>query len=172
MKAVTICAALAVSAYMDSIFFARVNLFGIRPDMTLAVLVSISVLSGSISGALIGGITGLIMDILFGKLIGLNAIAYMIAGTLGGLFCGKFYADNVIIPTAAAMVCALIKEHIMALSVIVAGGRFSYINMLVGYVLPCVAFTGGISVLVHLIIKPLIIRQSRRYGDRSIGGAK
>lgn len=49
-------------------------------DALLAVVVSAGVLLGSVKGGLLGVGIGLFMDVLFGKCVGLSAIAYMVAG--------------------------------------------------------------------------------------------
>ena len=93
--------------YLDSILFCRLNIGGIRPDALLVVIVSAGVLLGSVKAGIMGVGIGLFMDVLFGPCIGLNAIAYMVAGVTGGLFYQKFYADNVVVPAMVAAVSAL-----------------------------------------------------------------
>ena len=172
MKNLTITIAFAIGIYMDSVLFARLNLSGICPCVTLAVAVSAAVMTGWFSGVAAAGLAGLFMDLMFGKLIGLNAAAFVIAGAAGCMFNNKFYADNIIIPADCAFVCALVREHISAAFVYITGGTFSYIDMLSGYMLPCALLTGGVCMLAHAILRPLIARQSSRYADRHIGGVK
>ena len=38
---------LVIAFYLDTVFFNMLNLYGIRPDLTLAVIVSLGVLAGS-----------------------------------------------------------------------------------------------------------------------------
>lgn len=172
MKHITIFCSLMVSMYMDTIFFGRITILGICPDMTLAVIVSVAVVCGGMTGVVAGGIAGLVMDIVFNKFIGLSAIGYMIAGAVGGLFYRKFYADNFIIPGVTALACSFIKEHIMALSVVIAGGSFQYIEMFAGSVLPSVLLTGGLCMLTHVIIKPILLRNMGRQANKRIGGLR
>ena len=65
MRRLYIVVAMAVGLYLDSVFFAKVNISGIRPDVLMAMAASLGVLLGMKSGAIIGLCTGLIADILF-----------------------------------------------------------------------------------------------------------
>lgn len=153
--------AFLIGIYLDSILFCRLNIGGIRPDALLVVIVSAGVLLGSVKAGIMGVGIGLFMDVLFGSCIGLNAIAYMVAGVTGGLFYQKFYADNVVVPAMVAAVSALLKEHIMMLAVRISGGTFSYFEMLGAYVLPCMLLTVALTMPVHVVLKRALARQVR-----------
>ena len=144
--------------YLDNVFFNIVNVLGIRPDITLVVAVSLGVLLGGGPAALTGLVMGLIADIIFNKLVGPSALIYMLCGIAGGVFYRKFYADNLIIPTATAMVCFFIKEHIMLIVTRLAGGRPPYFMTLVSYILPSLLVTGAACVLIHLFLKHNLFR--------------
>ena len=139
--------AFLIGIYLDSILFCRLNIGGIRPDALLVVIVSAGVLLGSVKAGIMG--------------VGLNAIAYMVAGVTGGLFYQKFYADNVVVPAMVAAVSALLKEHIMMLAVRISGGTFSYFEMLGAYVLPCMLLTVALTMPVHVVLKRALARQVR-----------
>ncbi len=163
---------LLAAVFLDSVLFARLNIMGIRPDCMLALTVSLGVLLGQREGMLVGLLGGLLMDVLFGRAVGLGAMAYMLAGVAGGAFYKKFYADNIIIPSVTAAVCALIKEHLMAVTVLLQGGRFSYLEMFFAYMLPCALLTGGLCALMHLLLKPTLQRQVKKHYDRNAGGIR
>ena len=94
----------------------------------------------------------------------------MLAGVAGGLFYKKFYADYIVIPAATAAICAFGKEHLMALSVRLLGGTFSYFEMFFAYILPCALVTGLFCALTHLVMKPTLQRQIRKHYERHAGG--
>ncbi|MEA4971246.1 MAG: rod shape-determining protein MreD [Candidatus Pelethousia sp.] len=163
---------LLVAIFLDSVLFARLNIMGIRPDCLLALTVSLGVLLGQQEGMLVGLLGGLLTDVLFGRAVGLGAMAYMFAGAAGGAFYKKFYADNVIIPSVTAAACALAKEHLMAVAVRLQGGSFGYFEMLFAYMLPCALLTGGLCALMHLLLKPALQRQVKKHYDRNAGGIR
>ena len=151
MRRAALPIALLIGIYLDSILFCRLNISGIRPDALLAVVVSAGVLLGSVKGGLLGVGIGLFMDVLFGKCVGLSAIAYMVAGA----------ADNVIVPAGVAAASALLKEHIMMLAVRLSGGTFSYAEMVGAYVLPSMLLTVALTMPVHVLLKRALARQVR-----------
>ena len=155
--ALVIAVSIIVCSYLNAAFFTNVNIFGIRPDAILALIVSIGVLLGGLPASIIGLGVGLMMDVFFNKIVGLSAIAYIVSGIAGGIFYKKFYADNVIIPAATAVVSTFFKEHILCLAALLAGARFNYGLMLVAYILPCCLLTGGICILIHMVMKSMLV---------------
>ena len=80
-----------IGMYLDSVLFAKVNIAGVLPDCVLVVIVCMGIQLGATEAAAVGCAAGLVIDILFGKAVGINAIAYMIAGSVGGIFYKKYY---------------------------------------------------------------------------------
>ncbi|MDD3919553.1 MAG: rod shape-determining protein MreD [Eubacteriales bacterium] len=153
--------------YFDSIFFAKLNIAGIRPDVMLAFVVSFSILEGPLMGAVLGGAGGLLMDILFGRALGVYAALYLIAAVAAGVFYGKFYADNVVIPAVTAVIAGIAKDLVLALIVLAMGTKFQFAMLLVQYILPCALSTGVMCLLIHLLLKPMVARQvARRRAER------
>ncbi len=159
MKRIAGVIAILVAIFFDSIFFARVNVYGVAPDVMLAFTVSFAVHAGSLSGAVFGGVGGLFMDMLFGRMLGLNAAIYLVAGLCGGFFHQKFYADNVIVPGITAVTASFLKDAVYALTALLMGGRFHLGWMLVQYMLPAAVVTGGVCMLAHLAFRPVVGRQ-------------
>ena len=153
--------------YFDSIFFAKLNFAGIRPDVMLAFVVSFSILEGPITGALLGAAGGLLMDVLFGRALGVYAAIYLMTAVGAGIFYGKFYADNVIVPAATAVVLGIGKDLLLALMMLAAGVTYSFPRMLVHYILPSALLTGAACLLIHMLLKPMVARQvARRRAER------
>jgi len=159
MKRFMMPLAILICIYLDSLFFNMYNIAGIRPDALLALIASLGLLLGSVKGGILGLCLGLFMDLFFNKYLGLTAIAYMLAGAVGGIFFQKFYADNVIIPSAVAGVFALAKEHILAFAMFASGVRFSYATVLLTYILPCALFSAALCIPLHLWMKKALARQ-------------
>ncbi|MBR4658294.1 MAG: rod shape-determining protein MreD [Clostridia bacterium] len=150
--------------YLDNVLFSLMGLDvggviqGLRPDITLCVIISFGVLLGPAPAALTGAIMGLIADLFFNKLVGPSAIVYMLAGAAGGFFYRKFYADNLIIPTVTCVVSFFIKEHILLVIARIAGARPPYFMTLISHILPCLILTGGVCMLIHLFLKHALFR--------------
>lgn len=149
---------IVVVFYLDNVLLTSLPLRGLRPDLTLAFVVSLGVLTGSVPAAAVGFGMGLLADILFNKIVGLTSLAYMLSGAAAGLFYRKFYADNLIIPTAAAVVCSFIKEHIFMLAAALRGSRPPYFRTLISFIVPCLILTGAFCVLMHLYCKHALFK--------------
>ncbi len=163
---------LMFAMFMDSVIFAKFNILGVVPDCVLAVVVCVGILMGTMDAGLAGCIAGLIIDVLFGKAVGVNALAYMISGMVGGIFYKKYFADNIFIPIATVAVCAFLKENFMAVVTGFIGGSFSYFEMLATYIIPSAVFTAVLCMPVHIYLKPRLLQSSKKRYDRSAGGVK
>lgn len=144
--------------YLDTMLFNFINLYGIRPDVTLALVVSLGVLLGSGPAAATGFVMGLVADIFFNKIVGLSALAYMLSGFAAGLFYRKFFADNIIIPAVTSVACFFIKEHIFLAASLIRGARPPYFMTLATYILPSLLLTGGVCLLLHLFLKKALFK--------------
>ncbi len=174
MRRLYLCLAVLAALYLDSIFFVKINLNGIRPDALLALVAAMSLLLGSKKGALFGLVCGLIADVLYSRMVGLSAIGYMVCGALGGLFYQKYYADNLVIPALVAAVAALFKEHVMALAAKLSGAEYAYFTVLGAYIIPCMLMTVALTMPVHVLMKHIfsgrIRNEKRAMRERSESG--
>jgi len=62
----------------------RISLFGIRPDLTVLVVVSVALRRGSLTGTLVGFLVGLLQDLLVPSTLGMNMLAKSILGFAAG----------------------------------------------------------------------------------------
>ena len=174
MRRLYLCLAVLAALYLDSIFFVKINLNGIRPDALLALVAAMSLLLGSKKGALFGLACGLIADVLYSRMVGLSAIGYMVCGALGGFFYQKYYADNLVIPALVAAVAALFKEHVMALAAKLSGAEYAYFTVLGAYIIPCMLMTVALTMPVHVLMKHIfsgrIRNEKRAMRERSESG--
>lgn len=177
MRRLYIVIAAAAGLYLDSVFFARVNISGLRPDAIMALTASFGVLLGMKGGAIFGLTVGIIADILFAPMVGLSAMGYMFAGLLGGAFYQKYYADNIIIPALVAACGAIFKECIMAVASALSGASFSFFGILGAYILPCALLSAAMCMPLHAIMRRALagqLKTERNYehDTRAQGGAK
>lgn len=177
MRRLYIVIAAAVGLYLDSVFFAKVNIGGIRPDAIMALTASLGVLSGMKNGAVFGVVMGLIADVLFSPMVGISAMGYMFAGMLGGAFYQKYYADNIIIPALVAMCGAIFKDCAMALASAINGAEFGFFTVLGTYILPCAVFTAAMCMPLHALMRralagQLKVEHNYDRDSRAQGGAK
>lgn len=95
---------------INSTVFEYIKLHGVKPDLFIIIIVSISVLRNDIEGALTGFLCGLIRDIFFGKSLGFFAFLYMITGYLCGKPFKYFYRENYFVPMLLCFVSSIFFE--------------------------------------------------------------
>jgi rod shape-determining protein MreD len=78
----------------------------------LILIVVFAILFGRKKGAVIGLIAGLLHDILIGRLLGVNALIYMMIGLGIGSFENKIFKDHAATPIFFALL-ATISYHLM-----------------------------------------------------------
>jgi len=79
-------------------------ILGVVPNISLLVVITISLYKGRLYGGIIGIAIGLIQDILFSPIIGLNAFIFFFAGYLIGLIENKLIKDNTLIPILLSII--------------------------------------------------------------------
>lgn len=148
---------------LESIAFAHGNfLFGIRPDLTIAVIVTLSLVSGPLKGGIYGLVTGLILDMLYGTSIGVTALFYFLIGMLCGMFNRKFYAENRVFPIILAFFAYLFKEACVMVTMLLTKTDFHFIVLMWRYILPGAILTSVITLPVYIIYKRVKQSQLRR----------
>lgn len=169
IRRITPVVAVLICLYLDTIFFPRVNLIGMRPDAMLALTVSYAVCTGYLPGAILAVAGGLASDLIGGTAFGLNAALYLLAALAGGFFYKKFYADNVVVPAVTAIACGFFKDITVGLIRLIGGGNMEFGGLLVKYILPSALMSGLLCVLFHLALKPLVARQIKRQHASHVG---
>lgn len=163
MRKYVVFIACLIAFYLDTVLFPLTGLRSFAPEALFALFVSLGVLIGGGTTALIGGAVGLLADMLFNKYVGLSSAFFIGAALAGGIFHNKFYADNLIIPSVTAAAVMFVKEHIMLIVILIAGGRLNgYMRTLAAHILPASLLTGGLCVLIHLVLRATLFDPRRR----------
>lgn len=162
----TIAIAILICLLLDAVVFAKLNIADIRPDVVIALAVALGITVGSLHAGLICGGIGLLWDIMFYKVIGLNAAIYLLAGLVCGCFFRKFYADNAIIPALLGFCISFVKDNVYAIVVAIGGGGYNYGLLLLTYILPCALFTGIMCIPAYYSLKPLLARYGKYLSEK------
>ena len=76
----------------------HITVFGLMPNLIIIWVVFVGFLSGKEKGLITGLFVGLIQDILFGRLIGLFGLIYMIFGTVSGMLAVNVDHSRLLFP--------------------------------------------------------------------------
>ena len=153
---------IVLNVIFESVVFIKINLFGIRPDTVIAVVIAVALTGGSKQGALYGAFCGAAIDVLFSRYIGMYTLPYMIIGALAGIYYNKYYADNKLFPVLLALPAYVLKEFIMGVQLSIAGVDFSFFHALWRYELPSAVLTAALTAAVYVFLRRQRSEQIRR----------
>lgn len=122
------------------------------PDTLMIIVVSFSLLNGSIAGAVVGFSGGMLQDVVFGKYIGLNSLLYMLVGYIAGIPYKKVYIDQFIIPALIGMAAYVLKELMMILILYIMRMNVPLPISLINKIFPGILYTGIVMVFIHLFM--------------------
>jgi rod shape-determining protein MreD len=100
---------LAVATILQSTLISYIAIGGVKPDLSLIILVFISVRTGSLIGQFSGFTSGLIEDFISLPPLGFFSLIRTIIGFLYGLIRRSFYIDPLFVPILFVIVASLIK---------------------------------------------------------------
>lgn len=115
-----------------------IEVFGVEPNLFLAVVVVIGFMCGRIQGLFAGLAYGLIFDITVGRFIGTSVIAFMLIGYLAAVVSDRFYS----------MPAFYIFSLMAAAATVLFGLFYSVIS--------CTVYGGGVMQLLATTLKSCI----------------
>jgi rod shape-determining protein MreD len=86
---------------------------GVKPDLLLVMLVGMGFCGGNPLSIFTGLIMGLLADILYGQVLGLQALQYMLIGFGAGLFYNKISYAKLLYPMMLTVGACLIKNILL-----------------------------------------------------------
>ena len=99
---------LLVAALLQSTAAARLQVFGVKPDLVLLLVILGTLLYGGRPGVVWAFIGGLALDIFSGGPMGASSLALMAAALVTGLGHRPLSRFNLLVPLAAAMLGTLV----------------------------------------------------------------
>lgn len=152
MRIIIVSIILIVNLILQSTYFEYIQIFGIKPNTAIIIIVSFAMMRGSFEGAIIGFCSGLLQDILFSSSIGTNAIL----GLYIGYFCGKvnkdFFSENYFLELFLCIASVFCYECIIYIFGFLVRGRTNFIYFFYRIILPEVIYTSVISLVIYKLI--------------------
>lgn len=141
-----------------------ISIAGIKPDLGLALLFLIGLITGPVEGTLAGMALGLVQDIGSGSALGLAGITRGLAGFSAGLLGSRILDYKSPSNSIFLAVFALLEGVIIAGFMQVFYGSVSFFRLLGGRILPQAVYTGllGFAILEILNRKKIIPALQRR----------
>ena len=117
------------------------TLWGVKPDLTLLVVVSWGLARGVRDGAVWGIIGGIMLDFMSGAPFGGHAIAVSLASALVGLATRNLFRFGFVLPLMAAVVSTVIYDLALAAFFAINGRPIQWLDLFTRIVLPSIPLT-------------------------------
>ena len=88
---------------------------GVRIDLLLVLLVSMSLILGPASGSLLVLLTGFLFDLYGVGYLGINSISRLLLGYLSGVMRYSIFPNHILIPVLAVGMASIFNNFLMAL---------------------------------------------------------
>ncbi len=156
MRIAVICTLAVFNVILESTLFQYTRIFGIKPDFTLMIIVAYGIMRGSSYGAFIGLGTGLLLDMLYGRAIGINALAYMVTGYIIGRVHENVFKDSFIPAVVFNFIAVVVFQHGFILLAYFSNNfpvtDISYVNMLLEIILPQAVYNSILGSIAYRLI--------------------
>lgn len=137
------------------------SLASVSPNLLLILTFAAGFMGGRKNGMYVGFISGMILDLFYGDVIGFNTLILLYIGYVNGLFNKMFYDEEITLPIILLVGSELSYSFIYYIFNFLLRGRLNMGYYFMHIILPELAYTVVISVLVYR----LLLRLNRRLDD-------
>jgi len=152
MRAIIVSLIVFINFILQSTLFGYIEFFGIRPNTALIIVVSVAILRSDIDGAITGFFAGLLQDIVFGRVIGLNALLYMCIGAVCGKPFKDFYRENYFLPIFLAVGATFFYEFAIFVATFLFRGRLDMPFYFQRIILPSLAYNAFLAFPLYRVL--------------------
>lgn len=167
MRVFTISLVFFINMILQSTVYEYVEVFSVRPNTALILVVSYAILRGDVEGAIVGFFVGLLQDAYFGQYIGLHALLCMLAGFACGKPFRNFYRESYLQPMVLVCLTTLVYEFVFYCSTFLFHGRLDLLFYMRKIILPETVYATLLSIPVYRLLYSINKRlESREWSRR------
>lgn len=166
MKFTAIFIIMTCNLILQSTLLQYFKIFNIIPNTTLVLVVVFSILCGKYRGAGIGLVAGLAQDILFGEMVGTNALIYMLIGLIIGSLESSIFKENSFTPVFFSTLSTFAYHILFYFIMTITDNQIPFLLILRKIVLIEVIYNAVFSVAIYRIIYNLNKHQNLRIRAR------
>jgi rod shape-determining protein MreD len=158
---------LALAAVLQSVSLPGLTANGIRPDLSLVLVIGWASIRGWEEGAIVGAIGGFFLDFMSATPFGVNMFRLAVLGIVAGLIMERLHRTGAVLPVAAVMGCCLLAYALTVMGLQAAGWTVSLERSFLLTALPSAALTLACMAALFPVFRAL----DRRYNgdDLSLG---
>jgi rod shape-determining protein MreD len=127
------------------------SVHGVRPDLLLIIVVSVSLLWGKEYGVGIGFFAGLAQDLASGNIFGLNLLSKLAVGYVFGMAERKVFKEHLLLPIMATVLATLFSNAVALLVLTILNYKVDFLPAIYN-ILPVILYNMVLSVPVHKLI--------------------
>ncbi len=143
----------------------HLTIAGVKPDLTLLVVISWSSLRGAEEGVLWGFIAGLSLDVVSGAPFGVSTLAMLIVSFLSGLGEVNIFGTHIALPLTTVFFATIFYDLLFLLLLEVTGWSVVWFESFIKLILPSALLNVALMPVVYWAMRWL----HRRTGREQIG---
>lgn len=137
------------------------SLASVSPNLLLILTFAAGFMGGKKNGMYVGFLSGMILDLFYGDVIGFNTLILLYIGYINGMFNKMFYDEEITLPIALLVGSELSYSFIYYIFNFLLRGKLDMGYYFMHIMLPELAYTVVISVLIYR----LLLRLNRRLDE-------
>lgn len=142
--------------------FQEFALAGEVPNLILIVVVSVAYMRGRKEGMYVGFASGLLIDLIYGDLVGMNAILYLLVGYFVGLCNEIYYRDELSVPIILVAVSDFCFNFAFYVFNFLLRGRFQVFHYVWRNILPEMVYTVLVACVIYKLLYSLNYRLEKK----------
>ncbi len=137
---------------LQSSLFHYINLAGVMPNLLLILVVSTAYMRGRKTGIWMGFLSGLMVDLIFGRVIGLYALFYILIGYFIGSLHRFYSNDDFTLPLFFVAISNIIYGFFYYVFEFLLRGRLNFFYYFRRFIIPEVIYTVAVSILLYKLL--------------------
>lgn len=137
---------------LQTTIFQHIQLANVAPNFLLVITVAIGYMYGRAKGAVTGFFCGLATDMMFGNVIGVKALIFMIIGYFNGYANKIYYGDDFSVPLILIAISDFIYGFLYYVCMFLLRGRLNFLYYLRRIIVPEIVYTVFIGIILYKLI--------------------
>ncbi len=148
MRYFVLAGVLIATHILQVTLFEYIRIWGVAPNILVAIVVSFALLRGSKEGALIGAFGGVLYDVTFSMTFGSAIISYVLVGYCCGKLHPYCYRENFILPFSCTLFGSLLVSLMNILGFILRG-KLLFGFFLYEIIIPELIYTMTLTLMIY-----------------------
>ena len=143
---------------LQTTVFQSLALAGEVPNLMLVVVVAIAYMRGKKEGMYVGFASGMLIDLIYGDLIGMNAVLMVSVGYLVGICNEIYYRDQLSVPIVLVGVSDFLFNFVFYIFNFLLRGRFHVLYYIWYTILPEMVYTVLVACVLYKVLHSINYR--------------